>query len=929
MSRWLETCFAAAALVVGLLAPGVVAAQQQQADVDAARFSETFSPAGTSAEVRVSIEPTDGDPWRVRIAPEDNRDRTLLEEQLPEWVIEAHYDLKLSSESLSGDHAAVLLSALPGVHGEAPPSATEFQVVWLVDHSGRGLSFERIDTAKYSTLDGGERFELRPVDGGHRLIRLRRDEESILCGAANGEPVIFDHFDPSRASFEQAVDIERLLDDASPVESQPAGGDFNPPPLQSWFQWFAASSDQRSPDRRGALIRPLELGDGLTNTGWMEGVDGLGCGEFVSAQINDSTELRSFRILPGVGGSRAAFEAFARPTKVLVALSDGSRYVADLDKVTYEQVNSGRGLIVELPEPRQTRCMSVMILEASKGKPMRGQPTHAPQTTVIASITPYSVLHAKDAKQTARRVVDHISREDDGRTRQRLAQMALPLEAALVEEVRRALDSASADERRRIIPLMATMPADEAVPLLLDFLRDTEPSQPEYRAIKRSLAAHYAQAAPGLVAFVRDSPPDASGRKYTDVLRLLGRVGEPQHLEQLIEQFGHGEESVRNERVRAVAAGGKLLVEPLLEYANWHVNTDAGYDALRALNLIGKRLYYQNQGELPRPELYLALLRESDQRRALMRGLRVARFFEVDGFVDLVQERFSSHSDALVRRSAMEAVERYETDAGQKVLIGALDDPSPDVRIAAVNSLAERDDAHEALDELIAYAKRERWKSGLQQAFRVLASLDDERTDRFFEEFFRERPNEEAAFLAANALDRGGRSIDARLAASLVTNDDVSLEMRREMLDLLGLDDSEYGEAFLLDLLDDDGFKRLSEATHEQEKLRKHVVLALGRRRSELAKPKLLEMAKNGSSIAVQRIALRSLAFYKDEELLAELMAWREDADPRLRGVLRQTTGMMERRTDLDSITGELDEILEQDEDSDESETRAPDEASE
>ncbi|MFP4598682.1 MAG: HEAT repeat domain-containing protein [Persicimonas sp.] len=929
MSRWLETYCAAAVFVVALLAPGAVAAQQQQAAADAARFSEAFSPAGTNAEVRVTIEPSDGDSWRVRIAPVDNSDRTLLEERIPEWVLEDHYDLKLSSESLSGDHAAVLLSALPGVHGEAPPSATEFQVVWLVDHSGRGLSFERIDTAKYSTLDGGERFELREVDGSHRLIRLRRDEESILCGAANGEPVIFDQFDPSRASFEQAVDIERLLDDAATLESKPAGGDFDPPPLQSWYQWFAASSDQRSPDRRGALIRPLELGDGLTNTGWMEGVDGLGRGEFVSAQINDSAKIRSFRILPGIGGSKAAFEAFARPTKVLVALSDGSRYIADLDQVDYEQIDSGRGLIVELPEPRRTRCMSVMILEATDGKRLRGQPAHAPQTTVIASITPYSVLHAKDAKHTARRVVDHISREDDGRTRQRLAQMALPLGAALVEEVRHALDNSSADRRRRIIPLMATMQPDQAVPLLLEFLRDTDPDQPEYRAIKRSLAAHYVQAAPGLVDYVRDAPPDASGRKYTDVLRLLGRVGEPEHLEQLIEQFGHGPESVRSERVRAVAAGGKQLVEPLLEYANWHVNTDASYDALRALNLIGKRLYYQDQGELPRPELYVALLQESDQRRALMRGLRVARFFEVDGFIELVQQQFSSHSDALVRRSAMETVERYETDAARTILIDALDDPSPDVRIAAVNALAEREDAHEALDELIAYAERERWKSGLQQAFRVLASINDQRTERVFEELFSERPNAESAFLAANALDRAGRSVDARLAAGLVTDDEVSLEMRREMLDILGLDDSEFGEAFLLDLLADDGFEQLSEATHEQERLRKHVMLSLGRRRSELAKPRLLEMAKNSGSIDVQRVALRALAFYKDEALLAELTAWREDADPRLRGALRQTIGMIERRTDLGTITEELDEVLEEDEDNDESETRTPDGASE
>jgi HEAT repeat protein len=868
--------------------------------------------------VRLQIEPTVAqEDWEVHVFTGKNLENdkgltTLLREKLPRWAVDDHYGFKVVTESLGDGATAVLLAALPGIHGDGPPSATQLQIVWIVEQQRGKLSWQRLDTAQYSSLDGGVRFELRPDGQTYQLLRRRKGNESLFCGDSAEDPILFDRYDTQSESFEQTLDIAHLVEDTPVLSATRVDESFTPPILEAWYQWFGASSDRRSPNRRGALIRPLELGDGKSNTGWMEGAEDLGRGEFVSSQVNDAVGLRSIRIVPGVGGDKSLFDAFARPTRLLVGLSDGTRYVVDLGEVEYEQVDSGEGVIVELPEPVKTRCLSVMLLDAERGKAVRGQPAWTRDTTVIAEITPYSVLHADDAPQTAKRIVEAIANEGDARLRQRIAELSLSIEDHLAVEVRRAVKQGSAEKRRRIIPLMASLPADEAIPMLIQFLRETSPTAPEYRAVKRSLAAHYTKAAPELVKFLNDE--SVEGRKHIDVLRLLGRVGEPSHLIGLIDTLGQGEPRVRNERIRAIGAGGRPLVEPLLIHARDKANTDAGYDALRALNLLGKRLHYNDQGEMPRSELFAQLLDVTENRRSLMRALEVAKYFHAQGFVESTRDKYSTHEDILVRRAAIEALERYPSELARQVLVDALDDTSPDVRIAAVSALGQREDAPKAVDDVLEYARNERWKAGLKQAFRMLAAVDNQSTTDAFEARFRDAPNEDASLWAAKALDRARRPVRAELAQSLIENQEVDLKIRLEMLDLLGLDSSERGETFLLNALDNKRWTEFAEATRARHQIRDHVMLSLGRRRSQKAMPKLLEIAKTANETDVRQVALRSLAFYQDESLLADLQAWRETANPDLQSILDQTITMIDRRRSLSSVRSDIEEVLEDEE---------------
>ncbi|QDG54485.1 hypothetical protein FIV42_28190 [Persicimonas caeni] len=883
------------------------------------RFQETFEPAGAGEKVRLTVEPTVAkDTWEVHIASEGESGATQLREKLPRWIFADHYGFEVATEELDDGVSAVMFAALPGVNGDGPPSATQFQVVWAVEEKRNKLRWTRVDTAQYSSLDGGQRLafeKARTKKGKSQLVRRRRGSDSIFCGSPTDAPVLFDLYEPDSGTFTQKLDIDRLLKDAPTLNAKKPDAEFQPPSLQAWYQWFAASSDRRSPNRRGALIRPLELGDHKVNTAWMEGVDGLGRGEFVSAQLNDAVALESIRILPGLGGSKALFEAFARPTRVLVGLSDGSRFVIDLGRVSREQIDNGRGVLVELPKPIESRCMSVMLLDSTRGKRVSGQPSWTRDTAIIAEITPYSELHAKDAKATARRIVERISTEKNARARQRISELALSLEDELVSVVRQAVAEGTPEERRRIIPLMASLPAEEAVPMLIKFLRESDPADAEYRAVKRSLAAHYAEAAPGLIAFLGEDAPDKD-RKHTDVLRLLGRVGQPAHLNQLVEHLGQGSRSVRNERIRAIGSGGRPLVEPLLVYAHANINTEGGYDALKALNLLGKRLHFNGLGELPRPELFEPMLDKVESRRTLLRALRVAKFFRAQGFLDTVKRKFADHEDALVRRAAIAAIERYPSAEARNLLVDALSDSSPDVRITAVSALAERDDASEVVSEVLAYSREESWKAGLQQAFRVLAAVETDETDAAFEKLFLDKPNTTASLLAAQALDRAGRPVKAEVAQRLVENPEVNLDLRLEMLDLLGVDRSQTGETFLLATLTEQKWEQFAKPTRSKHKLRDHVLLALGRRRSEAAMPKLLELAQTSTSLDVQQVALRALAFYQDEGLLTSLKVWKKSADPKLRTLIEDTITMIERRRTLTSVRQDIDDVLEGDEES-------------
>lgn len=845
--------------------------------------------------------------WSVSISAASGPKAVLMQDALPAWAAADHYGYEVESKYLGDDVFIVLLSALPGIQGSASPDSAQFQMAWVRD----GRNWRRVGSAKYSMLDGGSQFKIISPVRNPRLIRRRPNANSTFCGADTVEskysPIV-DLYQPKSDRFINHVDFDALLKDAKHLKARAADAKFNPPFLRTWSQWFAASSDRRSEDREGATIRPLELGDGKFDTAWMEGAEGLGRGEFVSTQINDAVGLSSVRIITGLGTSEESFAAFARPTQVLLALSDGSRFIVDLPEVDLASVRAGHGVLVELPAPIKTSCLSVMLLRSTPGAPLRSQPKWAPETVAISQITPYSSLHFADAEQTARQIVEHIAQEPDAQTRALIAQMAIALRTPLSDEVRRAARAASPVERKRIIALIGSLPSEQAAQLLTDFLRQTDPSSPEYRTLKRALASLQQHAAPGLIEYLRENSIE-SPQKRVDLLRLIGRVAPPDQLMQLIAQLGQGTLAERNERIRALSAGKQAMVEPLLVHASEHPKLAGGYDAIQALNLLGHRLHYKNQGELPRPELYKQILAAAESRRTRLRVLEVAKYFHVPGFLELIQPDYIASGDPMTRKSTIQALSRYPSPEARDLIIAALKDTSPDVRIAAIDALAQRSDLRDDLQAVIEYSKVERWKPGLQKAFKILAQSEAAGAKQRFISLFEQDPNSATALLAARALRRAGGHLDAEVAERIIRDQTIHDALRLEMFNLLGLDSSASGEAFLTDVFARQQWEQLFDDPKAQRIARQHVFMTLGRRRNPDARDKMLALAADASAPEVQQISLRALGFYNDEELLEALKKQRESATPETQAILKQTITMIQRRRALDDIQEDLGDI--------------------
>ncbi|MGM0557442.1 MAG: HEAT repeat domain-containing protein, partial [Myxococcota bacterium] len=526
-----------------------------------------------------------GEPkWQLVITKKDT-DKRLSRVAAPQWVGRSHYGFDIEVGELDSTHHIVVFSASPGANGKPSPSAPEFKAAWVVHDERDGEDrWRHIASTQYSELDGGSRLLTREVDGQLELVRFSPDAAQRFCGVLEGDTFAYERFVVDENRFVTEFDFDTLAETAKPLNSGLGDANFTPPMLQGWFQWFIASSDARTPDEDKSLIRPLELGDFRLELGWSEGVEGLGRGEYVTAQINDSVPMTALRVFPGDGASKSRYRSSGKPTKLLVALESGERYTFELPAADYETMVENHGITVSLPEPQRTNCMTLVILEAERGVPSGDAPASQAEVVTMAEATPYSTLHGADARQTAENLVEFVASSDDQRRRERVSELGLTIGEPLVTAVLEKMREGTPEERRRVIPLLANIPSEDAVPLLVDHLEHVGPGDEEYHAVKRSLASHHRNSADALVTYIA-SMEEPTSRKYVDMIRLLGRVGAPDDIAILIDDLGQGDTRVRNERVRAIAKAGVDLVPALLDAAALEPNSTQSHDAFKALDL--------------------------------------------------------------------------------------------------------------------------------------------------------------------------------------------------------------------------------------------------------------------------------------------------------------------------------------------------------
>ena len=862
--------------------------------------------------------------WRVTVQQDGKRKQELTSLSLVEWAGNTYYTYDVSvRRSELDNHYYVLFEAIPGEG--APPAAATLQLLWLVETPRRGDSrWKYVTRAQSSDLDGGESmtFEARDAKSAF-LVRRRPQLGSRFCGISSDEIFEKERYSAAKGIFVMELDLTRLALDADPLQAFLPRIPFAPDDVYGYSRWLAATSDFRTPTDLTTVLRPLELGDGLLETVWAEGAPDMGRGEFVSAQIEGSLPLTGFRIFPGSGESAQAFAMLQRPKKLLVGTSDGARFIVDIPRSSYESLIDKKGMLVEFASPIKTRCLSVLILDAyaseapaPRRKDFRRARNYEAALTqysavAIAEITPISILQGLPPTTLARTVLEILYDEPDAAQRRKLGLMTRAYSPYIIEALRVRLDEPGGlDKLDHVASLLSALPSQESVPLLISLIDRVEPRSGSWRSLRRALASHQRAAAPAVLKALRELPLDAE-RKRTDLIRLYGRVAQADQLEALLENLGEGGELERNERVRALASGGKPMIPALLQSAAAHLEEPAGEDALKALDTIGRRVLIRPELTEAQQEEMLSLAERASLRRSVVRALHLLDHYQPRGTRELLATRMLVHRDPIVRVEAARALRTFSDTSSREALEGALQDPSPSVRIAAIRSLRERKDSASASASVLAYVENERWSDGLEPALLFLAALEDEAMNQKLEAMILDRSEPRRAYLAAQAFERARQGISTQTIQALLFEDATSFEMRRQLVELLGRSEDPDSDLLLIRIIKEAPFFR-QEDPRRVEVLTRAAILSLGLQRSERGKPLLLDIVRKEPSFKLQRAALRALSFYKDTRIADALGELRPDAAPGLQQAIDDARQTIKGRSDLATAAQSIKDFEEQ-----------------
>lgn len=145
-----------------------------------------------------------------------------------------------------------------------------------------------------------------------------------------------------------------MSSDGTSDSSAGASADVPPAAYPPVFSVASASSSLPG-DSVTSYYGPNNLTDGDTKTGWAEGADGDGVGEWFEISASSLQEVRGISILSGYCKSEDLYYKNNRPKDVTVTLSDGSQYSYTLSDEcgSYQQLDFG--------SPRQTKSIRVTI----------------------------------------------------------------------------------------------------------------------------------------------------------------------------------------------------------------------------------------------------------------------------------------------------------------------------------------------------------------------------------------------------------------------------------------------------------------------------------------------------------------------------------------------------------------------------------------
>lgn len=884
------------------LAIGATAAANPVGAGHVIRFDQEITNVGQRGVRVVMHKPAGDNGWSVHLLDRSSNEELAMT-RVSEWVGAPYFDYGIESVRMDGADV-ILFSARPSSRRNAPPTADTLQLAYAYGEAGARaatMQWKEVARAEYSALDGGSSLEIRGEDSSTSLVLITTGE-STICGGEFG----LQAFVPSQMAFRTEISLDEATEGAQPLKSSLPDGKFERPILSNFYLWFSASSNRRNKDDSLTIIRPIELGDFDPSTAWTEGGSSDGSGQWVTTRINPALKTRGFRIFPGHMENETEFFRHRRPKRILIATDDGTRFSVEIPDVPYRTLESRGGLLVEFPEPLRTTCMTLILLDS---RPARRNDAEAPwksSSVAIGEVTPMSELHGLAQDVAALVTVEMLLKEGDPAKARRLALLSSPMGTELVRVLQRVVEGGSEEDRTRVAPLLRYLPSEEAVPTLMALFESIDSDDDSYMSVKRAMVTHREGAAKDLIAMLRNSPP-TDDRKHVDLIRLVGRLGEPEDIRPLIRNLGQGKPKVRRERVRAIARGGPTMLDELFGIARNDVNSDAGYDALQAIQTLGRKLHFDAPALDDTEDALVVSYERADSARTRMMVLEGLKHFGHAGAAELLANVATRGVDPLVRKHAVEIVGRYPGNVARSALVRGLQDGSPDVRIEAARALEKRTAGDSSLSALKTYVARETWPQGLKSGYRAVASIGTAHSDQFMEESLVNNLGDPRAELIAGAMRHVDRPISPNVAKRALNSNERTYLLVRYVLDTLGTEDSEEGEQLLHELVQKRSWSGFDE--RRSALLRQRAILALGRRRTPEARNALLNMLYTQEDDAVQKAALRALAFFIDESLIAELEVRKRSAPRRLENSFDSAIDMIEQRTQVADIQDTIDSV--------------------
>jgi HEAT repeat protein len=621
--------------------------------------------------------------------------------------VEAPTEVSVERVEVADGHAVAVLryrgegqgAALVVVRGGAP------RVLW----SGR---------TDLHGPDPGERVadgivvEDRTGDGYPDVVVGRRREGVGLCGQPPA--LLFPRaYDPSSGALRSVI-LRRAPAEAVAVEAQLTSPGPEGPPLLQTLRFTAESSRRGAGVDPAILAPPLLLTDGDPATAWVEGRGGPGLQELVRARFTARYPIRAFAL-------RLPPSPSAVPTRLVVVGDDGALRVtlpADAPR--------GPRLWITPPAPLAWRCVA-LVIEAAEGEGDTALGEVEAYTSLdfgggVAGLVDTVVEGGADGADAARLLASLGSEEgvaalrdgwerldDVGRRRgvqvfSEGARRGVPEAAAHLaqaardpsSEVREAAFEAFADLDRgaaqealsgllrdpnvgdEAVPAVLRQPADVAVPALLAALRtEGGPERARLRdALGRAAAAPLSEATEAaLAAFMVDAPLAArvaAVRAFASTEDTVDRaVPSLRGLVQAVDGFAP-------RYVLAVAARQVGRADPPVDAWLGTLAASAEEWMLRAaaLDALGRRRS-DNRVEVARAGL------EDAYPRVRARAVEVLH--RAGAEPEAIAMVAAADRWPMVRAAALTAL--ADAPGSEPTLVAALEDISPQVRVAALRAL--------------------------------------------------------------------------------------------------------------------------------------------------------------------------------------------------------------------------------------------------